>query len=177
MVPFGFHWVPQGPMLRTVTGLLFGFGLVAYLRLGFDEVTKARRLNWSQRRISQLLARADLGVITEARAATPASGIVDGDVLRSGPAVRAPVPESEMRLSHGCYAMGLLLSLLLLPTAARWGGQTGAVALSILAVLGAVTLLGLALMNLVWGIVAVLKGLLRPNAAVHPRTSVRTILS
>ena len=33
MLPFGFHWLPQGPILRTVTGVLFGFGLTAFLRL------------------------------------------------------------------------------------------------------------------------------------------------
>lgn len=33
MIPFGFHWLPQGPVLRTLTGVLFGFGLVAYLWL------------------------------------------------------------------------------------------------------------------------------------------------
>ena len=33
MVPFGFHWLPQGPVLRTVTGVLFAFGVVAYLWL------------------------------------------------------------------------------------------------------------------------------------------------
>ncbi len=33
MVPFGFHWLPQGAVLRTITGVLFGFGLVAFLSL------------------------------------------------------------------------------------------------------------------------------------------------
>jgi uncharacterized membrane protein len=33
MLPFGFHWLPQGPLLRGPTGVLFGFGLVAFLRL------------------------------------------------------------------------------------------------------------------------------------------------
>jgi uncharacterized membrane protein len=33
MVAFGFHWLPQGPFLRMATGLLFGFGLVAFLGL------------------------------------------------------------------------------------------------------------------------------------------------
>jgi uncharacterized membrane protein len=31
MVPFGFHWLPQGPVLRTITGVLYGFGIVAFL--------------------------------------------------------------------------------------------------------------------------------------------------
>ncbi|HWQ93358.1 MAG TPA: DUF2085 domain-containing protein [Clostridia bacterium] len=33
MAPFGFHWVTHGPMIRTITGVLFAFGLVAFLRL------------------------------------------------------------------------------------------------------------------------------------------------
>jgi uncharacterized membrane protein len=33
MAPFGFHWVPQGPVLRTISGLLFGFGTFAFLWL------------------------------------------------------------------------------------------------------------------------------------------------
>jgi hypothetical protein len=37
MVPFGFHWLPQGPVLRAATGVLFGFGLVAYCALPFGK--------------------------------------------------------------------------------------------------------------------------------------------
>jgi uncharacterized membrane protein len=33
MAPFGWHWLPQGPVLRTLTGLLFGFAVVTYLWL------------------------------------------------------------------------------------------------------------------------------------------------
>ncbi len=33
MVPLGFHWVEQGPLIRTFSGQLFGFGLVGYLSL------------------------------------------------------------------------------------------------------------------------------------------------
>ena len=33
MVPFGFHWVTQGALLRTLTGVLFGFGVVTFLWL------------------------------------------------------------------------------------------------------------------------------------------------
>ena len=31
MVPLGLHWVPQGPVLRTASGFLFGTGVAAYL--------------------------------------------------------------------------------------------------------------------------------------------------
>ena len=33
MIPFGFHLVPQGPVLRTLSGQLFSLGVVAYLWL------------------------------------------------------------------------------------------------------------------------------------------------
>jgi uncharacterized membrane protein len=33
MVPFGFHWLPQGPFLRAVTGVVFGFGVFTFLWL------------------------------------------------------------------------------------------------------------------------------------------------
>jgi uncharacterized membrane protein len=33
MAAFGFHWLPQGPVLRTITGVLFGFGTVTFLWL------------------------------------------------------------------------------------------------------------------------------------------------
>ena len=33
MIPFGFHLVPQGAVLRTLSGLLFSFGLVGFLWL------------------------------------------------------------------------------------------------------------------------------------------------
>jgi len=38
MVPFGFHWVSQGAVLRTVTGYLFGYGLIAFLWLQARQV-------------------------------------------------------------------------------------------------------------------------------------------
>ena len=37
MVPFGFHWVAQGPVLRTLTGVLFGFGVVTFLWLPLSQ--------------------------------------------------------------------------------------------------------------------------------------------
>lgn len=33
MVPFGFHWIAHGEFVRTLTGLLFGFGAVCFLWL------------------------------------------------------------------------------------------------------------------------------------------------
>ncbi len=33
MVPLGFHWLPHGPLVRTASGVLYGFGLVCFLTL------------------------------------------------------------------------------------------------------------------------------------------------
>ena len=33
MIPFGYHLAPQGPDVRTLTGFVFGFGLVYFLLL------------------------------------------------------------------------------------------------------------------------------------------------
>ena len=33
MLPFGLHWLPQGPAIRAVTGVLFGFAVVTFLWL------------------------------------------------------------------------------------------------------------------------------------------------
>jgi len=37
MVPSGFYWIPQNPELRCISGILFGFGLVAFLRLTLPD--------------------------------------------------------------------------------------------------------------------------------------------
>jgi len=33
LAPLGLHWVPEGPLLRTLSGVLFGFGVAAFLWL------------------------------------------------------------------------------------------------------------------------------------------------
>jgi hypothetical protein len=48
MVPFGFHWVPQGPILRTVTGQLFGYGVVSFLWLAPEACGANRHRRSSQ---------------------------------------------------------------------------------------------------------------------------------
>src|SRR5512136_137064 len=38
MLPFGYHWIPQGPFLRAATGVLFGCALVTFLRLPLSQI-------------------------------------------------------------------------------------------------------------------------------------------
>jgi len=40
VAPFGLHWVPDGPVPRTLTGALFGFAVVAFLWLPIREALK-----------------------------------------------------------------------------------------------------------------------------------------
>ena len=42
MVPLGFHWVAQGPVLRTISGVLFGFAVVTFLWLPLSQVVGQR---------------------------------------------------------------------------------------------------------------------------------------
>jgi len=49
MVPFGYHWLPQGPVLRTVTGILFGAGLATFLMLAPSSSRRSTRAPGSGR--------------------------------------------------------------------------------------------------------------------------------
>ena len=37
MIPAGCHWLPQGPALRAASGIIFGFGLVAFFWLPLQK--------------------------------------------------------------------------------------------------------------------------------------------
>ena len=128
MVPFGFHWLPQSPVLRTLTGVLFGFGLVAFLwPLAANLVTQ----------ISNLLRR-QLPT-EEPLTPSPARGLATRDI---------PDSKSAPHPRHAAYALGLGATLLLVPVLAAAGGRFGFLLLSWLAALGALTLAGLVLLNL-----------------------------
>src|SRR5574341_551103 len=43
MIPFGYHWLPQGPTSRAVTGVLFGFGVVTFLLLPLADARERSR--------------------------------------------------------------------------------------------------------------------------------------
>lgn len=43
MAPFGFHWIEHGPAVRTLTGVLFGFGVVTLLRVPLAEAAMGRQ--------------------------------------------------------------------------------------------------------------------------------------
>ena len=65
MVPFGYHWLSQGPVLRSLTGVCFAFGLVQFLWL----LPAARR--W----VAQAPARTNyLAAVLASAALIPALG-------------------------------------------------------------------------------------------------------
>jgi uncharacterized membrane protein len=49
MIPLGYHWVPQGALVRTLSGVLYGTGVVSFLwlfpgpRLGGSRAIEGRR--------------------------------------------------------------------------------------------------------------------------------------
>jgi uncharacterized membrane protein len=116
--PFGFHLVPDGPVLRTMTGVLCGFGIGTFLWL------------------------------------VPAAawGVAD-----------APNRKSPAAL----YALALCATLLLLPLAAHLGGAVSGYVLQGLAAAGAVSLGGLVLANVAFG----LRGLVRSAGVLLPAGS------
>ena len=147
MVPFGFHWLPQGPVLRTETGVLFGFGLVAFL-WPLAVIFVMQSSNLRNRRIS-------FGRSSEI---SIACGLEIRDTAEWN---------SALRHQRAGYGSGLAAMLVLVPAAAGWGGRFGFVVLSWLAALGALVLAMLALANIGLGAVAMLK-LLRRSKRTSP---------
>ncbi len=51
IIPSGFYWIPQNPELRCASGVLFGFSLVAFLRLCLARPSQTnfpKRNSWPQ---------------------------------------------------------------------------------------------------------------------------------
>ncbi len=57
MVPLGFHWVPQGAVVRTISGVLFGAGIATFLWLPLAD--RASRW-WNAKAASALRSAAAL---------------------------------------------------------------------------------------------------------------------
>jgi uncharacterized membrane protein len=48
MAPCGFYWIPQGPVLRTLSGMLFAFAVVAFLWLPVRDAMERRAAGCSR---------------------------------------------------------------------------------------------------------------------------------
>ncbi len=110
--PFGFHWLPHGAVLRTVTGTITGFAIATFLWLV--------------------------------------------------PAIHQPklLAAKEPNALLG-YGLGLAATLFLLPAVATAGGPAAGWVLSIVAAVGLLSLLILAVLNLALGLAGLLKMLQR----------------
>jgi uncharacterized membrane protein len=126
MVPFGFHWLPHGELLRTWTGVLFGFGVVTFLWLA----PSARFVTADVRRRNEVNRSA-------VRLVTPAASTW-GRFARFAECTG--------------YWLGLVLTLMAVPALAILGGRGSAHALAGLAALGALALVVLGLVNV--GVIA-----------------------
>ncbi|MEI8041741.1 MAG: DUF2085 domain-containing protein [Verrucomicrobiota bacterium] len=151
MVPFGFHWVADGPVLRTVTGVLFGFGVVTCLWLAIE--TRAR----------VPMVRLWGGALS------PALSPSEGEREKTQPALVASVLQAPL------YFLVLVATLVLLPLAASLGGALVAHVLCVLVTWGMLCLAALVVANVAIGLLATSRWCLRSSRITHhasrPRSS------
>jgi uncharacterized membrane protein len=142
MVPFGFHWVPQGPALRTAAGVLFGFGVVTYLMLPLKgERKRGTETSNIQHRTSNIQcppggSSLDVGC-----------SMLDAGCFRSS--------------FSRCYFLLLGAVLLCLPAVASLGGRFTAYSLSALIAWGGLALFALVAADLTLAVFCVLRRLRR----------------
>ena len=123
IMPSGFYWIPQNPELRCASGILFGFGLVAFLWLTLPAKFTIHDLRFTR---------------------PPA--IHGSRVNRKSQILNEPEPPHA-----GCYkyfAAGLLATLALTPVLAENGNAAAAKILIAACVAGALALAALLLANL-----------------------------
>jgi uncharacterized membrane protein len=123
MVPFGYHWVPQNAEVRCGSGILFGFGLVAFL--------------W--------LAMPGKFTIYDLRSTREPEGHGDGVNRKSQIANDPAVPRVNV---YKFYSAGLLAALVLTPLLAENGNGAAAGILSVVCAAGAAVLAALVPANL-----------------------------
>jgi uncharacterized membrane protein len=122
IIPSGFYWIPQNPELRCASGVLFGFGLVAYLWLTRPEKSsRSSRVNKAQ---------------TKTGSGTPATNMT------------APPHGGGYKL----YACTLLATLVFTPVFAENGNAGAARLLASVCLAGALVLAALAMLNIFFGL-------------------------
>ena len=137
MAPFGFHWLPQGPVLRTMTGVLFGFGVVTFLWLQ-PAARWARWTGWCGTAFAN-------------------GGLEPGLKGRAG---------GSSTLAVLSYGVAVTATLALLPVLAGCGGRGAACALAVLVFGGLAVLAVLVVANVVPGLVEMV-GIVRRSARLR----------
>ncbi len=138
MVPFGFHWLPQGALIRTTTGALFGFGIVTFLCLPFRFATGlAGRAGWWWRKSE----------IRNLKFETSPERMKNGSCKNREGSISSEAASSPEccsaatdRLPSALYWMVLALTLLLLPLLGGCCSKFAAQLLSAMAFVGAAAL-------------------------------------
>jgi len=170
MVPCGFHWVTQGPVLRMLTGVLFGFGVVTFLwlplsqrfgeRAGRSEIRDPKSEGKPKSEGRSPKSEAASRQFWETALLSKEEG---GLGLRLSDFARHAFTHCRRR---GTYFVILAATLILLPIAVRLGGAVAACALSGLVFWGALALaalvvgdVGLGLLGAFW----LLRWLTRPR--------------
>jgi uncharacterized membrane protein len=121
IMPSGFYWIPQNPELRCASGILFGFGLVAFLWLTLPDKFTIYDLRFT---ISEQKPR----------------------VNRKSQIVNQPEPPPVG--FYKIFAASLMAALVLTPLLAEYGNGVAAAILTAACVAGALALAGLVLANL-----------------------------
>jgi uncharacterized membrane protein len=168
MVPFGFHWIAQGGLLRSLTGVLFGFGVVTFLCLPLNQTRdKAEGQNPRAGRNP----KAEIRNHQPPAPTTPLSepnpvpvqpsdfGVPSAFGLRASGFPRSP---GQRQLA---YFLFLLATLLLLPAIATQGGAFAAYSLSAFAFWGALALAALVAANISLALLGTVRRLRRLTLA------------
>lgn len=78
MVPFGFHWISQGPAGRAVTGVLFGLGVVTFLMLPLTPIPALRLMQKLPQGETAVAARWYFAAAGLAALVVPLLGVLGG---------------------------------------------------------------------------------------------------
>ncbi|MDO8544549.1 MAG: DUF2085 domain-containing protein [Opitutaceae bacterium] len=171
MIPLGFHWVAHGALVRTGSGLFFGFGVVSLLWLlpgghlpariihTVAEAVRLSRPSFGETRQRAGKRLPAFGGLT--RSATTARSTGHSGCEISGPAVRPQTRPQQL-----LYAAGLAASFVVVPALAMWGGRIAALALTMAVLVGLIGLGVLVVANVGVGMAWFISR--RTRSALHP---------
>jgi uncharacterized membrane protein len=187
MAPFGFHWVAQGPVLRTVTGMLFGFGVVTFLWLAVGDrspvnsgagVSLPRPACTKGPRGKEVCAGGTSDnspalqrwVLRPFRVSPEGTAEPGPDTFKRtfGPAGLSPSDTPpELPRHQWPYALGLGTAIVLVPLIAAKGGTLAAALLSALVACGALILTALTIAFILAVGAWLIRGLLRYGVTIQ----------